>query len=64
MSNAKVIAIVDHEVKRSRDRIQETLAALERALANEVTSINLRMRAVEQDVERLKQGGGSPQSSA
>ena len=64
MSNAKVVAIVDHEVKRSRDRIQETLVALERALANEVTSINLRMRAVEQDVERLKQGGGSPQSSA
>lgn len=50
MSNAKVVSIVDREVRRSRDRIQETLERIDRTLTDEVARLNER-------VAKLEQGG-------
>jgi hypothetical protein len=71
MANMKIVSIVDHEVRRSRDEMAATRAALLNDLANlatqisvELMAIDARLRKLRADVDRLQQGGDVPTPSA
>ena len=64
MANLKVVSITDHESVRARANLLNDMAVMASAIADELMRIDVRLRALRAEIERLQQGGGSPKLSA
>jgi hypothetical protein len=63
MSHLRVVNIVDHETVRARANLLSDMALLAIKIADELHDIDQRLRKLRADIERLQQGGGTPQPS-
>jgi hypothetical protein len=62
MANLKVVSITDHETVRERANLVADLVLFTSKIADELHSIDQRLRILRGAVERLQQGGETPQS--
>jgi hypothetical protein len=53
MSDAKVVSIVDHEIRRSRAAIDETLTRLQLHLSTELVDLQAKVAQLRADVDLL-----------
>ena len=58
MVNLKVVSITDHETRRARDNLLADMAVMASAIADELMHIDLRLRVLRKEIDRLKQEGG------
>ena len=58
MSHLRVVSITDHETRRARDNLLVDMAVMASAIADELMHIDLRLRVLRKEIDRLKQEGG------
>jgi len=59
----KIVSLVDHEVTRARAALAADVQDLARHITTELQAIDVRLRTLRADVDKLlQQGGGSPSS--
>jgi hypothetical protein len=64
MSHLKVVRITDHETRRARDNLLVDMAVMASAIADELMAIDIRLRVLQAEIDRLKQEGVPPKPSA
>jgi len=60
MAGLRVISINDHQKRRDRAQLLADMAILASSIADELLSIDARLRALRAQLEALQQGGASP----
>ena len=63
MSNLRVVSITDCESVRTRANLLNDMAVMASAIADELMRIDVRLRLLRAEIERLQQGGDSPKAS-
>jgi len=59
MSHLRVVSITDHETRHARDNLLADMAHLASKIADELMHIDLRLRVLRKEIDRLQQGGGT-----
>ena len=62
MANLKVVSLADHETVRARAAVLSDLQEISIRMARELIVLSVRVDALYQEVQRLKQGGETPKS--
>ena len=62
MSDLKVVSFNDHATAHSRAAVLSDLQEISIRMARELIALSLRLDALYQEVQRLKQGGDAPKS--
>ena len=60
MANLKVVSITDHDSVRARANLLNDMAVMASAIADELMRIDIILRKLRVEIDRLQQGGAVP----